>query len=101
VIVLEEAPEAIDDTFLLSALAGGVVGDAGQMGMFAASQTADQRDQGLEVAFAMPGRTRLLELHNGLFYDTIAAIRVTHGMHLLTERSIAGRSIPWVARIRI
>ncbi len=48
--------------------------------MSAARQTTDQGDQGIQVLFAMTGRARPIELQDGLFSGTIAAIRVTHGM---------------------
>ena len=75
-ITLKKAPKAFDKTFLRRAIAGGVVGDRGQVGMLAAGQTADQGHQSIEMFFAMPSRTRLIELHDRLFYGTIAAIRV-------------------------
>ena len=70
-----------------------MIGDSGQMGVLTTGQAADHGHQGIEMLFAMPGRTRLIELHNALFYGTIAAIRVAHGVLLLTERSFAERSI--------
>ena len=61
-LVLEEAPEALDQAFLGRAVAGGVVGDGGQVGVPAADQPADQGDQGVEMLLAMAGRTRLIDI---------------------------------------
>jgi hypothetical protein len=99
-VVFEEAGEALDQRFLRGAIAGRVIGNRRQVRVFATHQPTDQGHQGIEMFFAMTGRARLIELHNSLFYGTIAPIRITHEMLLLTERSLAGRSIPWVMRVR-
>src|SRR3712207_5402139 len=77
-IVLEPAPEAGADTFLVGASTGRLIGDRGQVCPMTASQAADHGDQGIEMAFAMAGE-RWKELHQGPFYGSIAVVRVTHG----------------------
>jgi hypothetical protein len=100
-LVLEKAPKSLDQAFLAGTVAGRVIGDCGQVRVFAASQTADQGAQRIEVFFAMAGRTWLEELHHGAFYGTIAAIRVAHGAPPDWKRSQARRSISRVARITL
>jgi hypothetical protein len=78
-LVLEKAPEAGDHALLGRAVAGGVVGDRGQVGMSAPDQPADHRHQGVEVLFAMARWTRLVEVHEAPLYGMIPARRVAHG----------------------
>ena len=40
---------------------------------------ADHGDEGGQMACAMAGGPRLIELHDALFYGTMGAVRVTHG----------------------
>ncbi len=77
-VVLEEAAAARDDTFLVSSVAGSVIGDGGEMSTLRATQAADQGNQGVEMVFLMTSRVRVKELHEALLYGTIAAVRVTH-----------------------
>jgi site-specific DNA recombinase len=78
-IVLEPAAEASDQTFLVGAMRRSMISDGGKMGTLSSSQTTDQGDEGVEVAFLMTGGARLIELQEILLYGTIAAVRVTHG----------------------
>ncbi len=41
-------------------------------------QAADQGDQGVQMAFTMPGGARMKALHDALLYGTMPAVRVTH-----------------------
>src|SRR6185503_17870269 len=79
-VVLQETSEAPDQRFLAGAVARSVIGNDRQVGMSAASQSTDQGRQGIEMFFTMTSWARLIELHNGLFYGTIASIRITHGV---------------------
>jgi hypothetical protein len=69
-VMFEPAAKAIDDTLLLRAMAGRVVGDRGQVRVFAAGQPTDQGHQGIKVLFGLSGRTRLIELHDRAHYGT-------------------------------
>lgn len=76
-VVFEPAPEACDDTFLGGSSAGRMISDRGQVCAVTAGQAADQGDQRIQMAFAMAGERRQA-LHQGSFYGSLAAIRVTH-----------------------
>jgi len=58
-VVFHEAGETLDQAFLPRVVTRGVIGNARQMSVFAADQPTDQRDQGIEMLFAMSARTRL------------------------------------------
>jgi hypothetical protein len=100
-VVFQEAGEALDQTFLCRPIARRVIGNRGQVRMFAAGQSTDQRHQGIEMLFAMALWARLIELHDGLFYGTIPTIRVTHGAAPDWQKSFSRRSIPEMARISV
>jgi hypothetical protein len=70
-VVFEEAAEALTNALLLGAETRRVVGNAGQVGMLATSQPADQGHQRVEVFLTMPARMWLIELHDRPFYGTI------------------------------
>lgn len=97
-VVFEPAPEACDQAFLIRRPAGRVISDRAQMRTVPARQPTDQGDERIQMAFLMPAGAGVIQLHQGLFYGTIAAIRVTHGL-LQTVWSQAWKSIPEVARI--
>src|ERR687885_2144043 len=90
-VMLEPASETGHEAFLLRAVARGVIGDVAEVGALSTDQAADQGNEGVEMAFAMAGGPRLKELHEALFYGTIAVVRVTH-LLLLTVRSYAWKS---------
>lgn len=77
-VILEEAAEAGDEAFLVSAVARGMVGDGREMGMARAAQATDESDESVEVTFLMAGGMGLIGLHETLLYGTIAAVRVVH-----------------------
>src|ERR671933_1863793 len=77
--MLEPAPEAGHEAFLLRTCTRRMIGDAAEMRALGTDQAADQGDEGIEVAFAMASGPRLKELHDACFYGTMAAMRVTHG----------------------
>ena len=78
-VVFEPAAKAIDDALLLRAIAGRMVGDVRQVRVPPARQPTDQGHQRIEMLLPLSARTRLVELHDCLFYGTIPAIRVAHG----------------------
>jgi hypothetical protein len=98
-VMFEPATEALDQAFLLGAVAGCVIGDSREMRPLAAGQATDQGRQGVEVPFAVAAWLESIELHQRAFYGTIASIRVAHGAPPDCDRSCARRSIPWLARI--
>jgi hypothetical protein len=56
-----------------------VIRDVAEVRTLGADQAADQGGKGVEVAFTMAGGPGLKELHEALFYGTMAVVRVTHG----------------------
>ena len=100
-VMSKPATESLDDAFLRRRWSGSMVSDHGQVGGASTDETTDERGKGGKVALPMTtAGGMLIELHEVLLYGTIAAIRVTHVL-LRTERSIARKSIPEVARILI
>jgi site-specific DNA recombinase len=87
-VVLEPAPKARHHALLVGTTTGRMIGDGRQMGTLRPDQATDHRHQRVEMAFAMAGGTGLKELHEPLFYGSIAAVRVTH-LLLQTVRSLS------------
>lgn len=78
VVIVKPSHETFGQAQLTNARARSMGNDEGQLRLFATNQAADQSRQGVEMFFLMPSLVRLIELHNSLFYGTIAPIRVTH-----------------------
>ena len=64
------------------------------MGVFCADDTTNQRRQGTQLLFAMTVGLGWDDLSQGLFYGTLTAMGVTHGMCLpvLQWYETAGRA---------
>ena len=67
------------------------------MGALPTTQATDQGDEGVEMTFTMASEMRE-ELHEALFYGTIAAVRVTHGAPP-DWKVVRTESIPELTRI--
>jgi hypothetical protein len=75
-VELEPATETGDETFLVSAVAGSMISNRGEMGTLGATQATDEGNQGGEMTFLMTGGVRMIELHQAVLYGTIPAVRV-------------------------